>query len=88
MDLSIGFPWLGFSFKALSTETQAQTQYACQHCLPCASDLPGLVPDLLQQGVVLDDDPVLDVGALGGGGAVAVRVPAGGHSALKHWKYF
>ena len=32
--------------------------------LPSASDLPGLIPDLLEQGVVLDDHRVLNVRAL------------------------
>ena len=32
--------------------------------VPGAADLPGLVPDLLQQRVVLDDHRVLDEGAL------------------------
>ena len=32
--------------------------------LPSASDLPGLIPDLLEQRVVLDDHRVLDVRAL------------------------
>ena len=50
---------------------------------PSTSDLPGLVPHLLQQRVVLDDDGVLDVGPLGGGGPVAVRVTSCRHPALK-----
>ena len=32
--------------------------------LPSASDLPGLIPDLLEQRVVLDDHRVLNVRAL------------------------
>ena len=31
---------------------------------PCASEFPGLVPDLLELRVVLDDDGVLDEAAL------------------------
>ena len=48
--------------------------------LPSASELPGLVPDLLEERVVLDDDGVLDEAALGRRRAVAV-VRAGGHPA-------
>ena len=50
---------------------------------PSTSDLPGLVPDFLEQRVVLDDDGVLYVRTLGCRGAVAVRVTSGRHSALK-----
>ena len=50
------------------------------HISPCASELPGLVPHLLQQRVVLHNDGVLYEGALGRGGRVAV-VHGGGHAA-------
>ena len=50
---------------------------------PSTSDLPGLIPDFLQERVVLDDDGVLDVRALGCGGPVTVRVASCGHSTLK-----
>ena len=49
--------------------------------VPSASEFPGLIPHLLQQRVVLDDDCVLDEASLrrgrrvavGGGGAHAER---------------
>ena len=47
---------------------------------PCTSELPGLIPDLLQQWIILDNDGVLDEAALGGGGTVAV-VNRGRHTA-------
>ena len=50
---------------------------------PSTPDLPGLVPDLLEQRVVLDNDGVLDVRSLGCGGSVAVRVASCRHSTLK-----
>ena len=50
---------------------------------PSTSDLPGLIPDLLEERVVLDNDGVLDVRSLGCGGSVAVRVTSCRHSTLK-----
>ena len=50
---------------------------------PSTSDLPGLIPDFLEERIVLDDHGVLDVRSLGCGGSVAVRVTSGRHSALK-----
>ena len=50
---------------------------------PSTPDLPGLVPDFLEERIVLDDDGVLDVRSLGCGGSIAVRVTSCGHSTLK-----
>ena len=50
---------------------------------PSTSDLPGLIPDFLEERIVLDDDGVLDVRSLGCGGSIAVRVTSCGHSTLK-----
>ena len=50
---------------------------------PSTSDLPGLIPDFLEERIVLDDHGVLDVRSLGCGGSVAVRVASRRHSALK-----
>jgi len=47
---------------------------------PSASQLPGLIPDFLQQWVVLNDDGVLDEAALRRGAGVAV-VDARHHAA-------
>ena len=52
--------------------------------LPRASDFPGLIPDLLEEGVVLDNDCVFDVRSLGGWSPIAVRVSTSWHPALKN----
>ena len=41
--------------------------------VPCAPQLPGLVPDLLHLGVILDNDCVLKVGARARVGAISIE---------------
>jgi len=45
--------------------------------MPCTSELPGLVPNLLDLGIVLDNDGVLEVSAGAGVSAVAVQTVLG-----------
>ena len=49
--------------------------------IPGAPQLPGLVPHLLDEGVVLDDDRILHKAAGGVGLAVGLGVAAAGHPA-------
>lgn len=39
---------------------------------PSASDFPGLIPDLLEERVILDNDGVLNVRSLGGWSPITV----------------
>ena len=41
--------------------------------VPCAPQLPGLVPHLLHLGVVLDNNGVLKVGSRAGVGTISVK---------------
>ena len=64
-------------------ENESKFASWCLSYSPSTSDFPGLIPDLLEERVVLDNDGVLDVRSLGCGGSVAVRVASCRHSTLK-----
>ena len=80
------FNGVGFFMKIKISYLTYITHEQCQ-CnsvpLPSTSDLPGLVPDLLEEGIILHNDRVLDEGALRGRGSKVVRISASRHPALK-----
>ena len=89
IDISDQGIWTGFPLANISTFTSREISYLERSkgdgllvvVVPGAPELPGLVPDLLDQGVILDDDGVLHVAPRGVGLPVGLRVPAARHPA-------